>query len=84
MFEGPHGPRGILYLLYFLLFVWVLQLHICVYATRVPGTPVGRKVSDPLVLVDFGDPTRGCWELNSDALEKQQVLLLPHPQEHSR
>lgn len=35
---------------YFLLFVWVLQLHICVCATPVPGTPVGRKVSDPLVL----------------------------------
>lgn len=49
VFEGP-WTKGHSLLLFFSFICMGVQLHICVYATRVPGTPGGRKVSDPLAL----------------------------------
>jgi hypothetical protein len=66
-------------LFYFILFYFILSdsfvlyksVYYCCFRTH------GKRASDPIT--DGCEPLCGCWELNSEPLEEQSVLLTAGP-----
>ena len=47
----------------------------CVYSADIPAD----QKRAPDLIIDGCEPPCGCWELSSEPLEKQPVLLTPEP-----
>lgn len=65
-----------LFLYSFLLCVWVLCLHGCMWYTQMPGKYARFPGAGVLVVVGF---SRTCWKLNPSLLREQQVLVITEP-----
>lgn len=66
--------------LFYLLYIWVFCLWVCLYSTCVSVSRVQIKVSDPLELESKSyEPPCRCWELHPSPLKEQPVFWTTEP-----
>lgn len=65
-----------LFLYSFILCVWLLCLHGCMWYTQMPGEYAHFPGTGLLVVVGF---SRTCWKLNPSLLQEQQILVTAEP-----
>jgi hypothetical protein len=61
------------------LFVVVVLVIVCYVYSLLPAHLPPSQKRRPNVIIDVYKPPCGCWELNSEPLEEQSLLLTSEP-----